>query len=157
MKPVENARMQTKSHAHAMLKSPRPPSPASSDSAGYIWQVQEILAERTSMGGQKELLVVWKTSWIPKENLMSDGPVMRQFTETRKWSYKSAAGAITLAVEPGTTLQIECDEAELDALRRMQRSETKDDSARAGHSQKDGRGLVKSTNLQAKRSKGSKH
>ena len=72
------------------------PSPNSSSSeGGQLWDVQEILAERRSMGGEIELLVVWKTSWIPKENLMADGPVMRQFMESRKWNFGSAPGVIT--------------------------------------------------------------
>jgi len=136
-----------------MPKAKRSSSPASSESDGYIWHVQEILAERESMGGAKELLVVWKTSWIPKENVMADGPVMRQFKDSRKCVFNSSTGDITLAVEPGTTLQRDCDEVELDD--EMKRSATAAAAATAaadskgaslaGDSQQAGRGLVKHT------------
>ena len=135
-----------------MPKTKRSTSHAPSESDEYIWHVQEILAERVSMGGEKELLVVWKTSWVPKKNVMADGPVMRQFKDSRKCRFNSATGVITLAVEPGTTLQRDCDEVELDE--QMQRSATaaadsrgdSEVSARAGDAQtKDDRGLVKHT------------
>ena len=127
-----------------MPKTKRSTSPAPSESDEYIWHVQEILAERVSMGGERELLVVWKTSWVPKENVVADGPVMRQFRHSRKCNFKSATGDMILAVEPGTTLQRDCDDVELDE--QIQRSATaandsRDDSgvsARAGASQKKG-------------------
>jgi hypothetical protein len=84
---------------------------SASDSA-YLWDVQEILAERTSaITGRAELLVVWKPSWIPKSNMIRDGPVMRRFTEAYKWTWGSVAGDLILPVEPGTTLQQDCDTA----------------------------------------------
>jgi hypothetical protein len=132
-----------------MPKAKRRSSPAPSESDEYIWHVQEILAERVSMGGAKELLVVWKTSWVPKENVMADGPVMRQFKDSRKCVFNSSTGDITLAVEPGTTLQRDCDEVELDD--EMKRSATAAADSKgaslAGDSQpQPGRGLVKHTN-----------
>ena len=84
---------------------------------------------------------------------MSDGPVMRQFKDSRKCVFNSSTGDITLAVEPGTTLQRDCDEVELDD--EMKRSATaaadskaaSEVSALAGASQPQaGRGLVKHTN-----------
>ena len=113
-------------------KKPRSQSPQSSDSDGYLWEVAEILAERTSIGGEEELLVVWKTSWVPKKSLMADGPVMRQFEEYRKCKFTSASGDIKLAVEPGTILQRDCDAVELHEVRREQQQlttqlESKDD------------------------------
>lgn len=83
-------------------------SPSSQSSNAQLWDVQEILAERTSISGEREVLVVWKCSWIPKSNLMEDGPVLRRYNESRKWTYVSTAGAVILPVEPGSTLQQDC-------------------------------------------------
>jgi hypothetical protein len=109
----------------AIQKKPRSQSPQSTDSDGYLWEVAEILAERTSIGGEKELLVVWKTSWVPKKSMMADGPVMRQFEEYRKCKFTSASGDIKLAVEPGTILQLDCDAVELQEVMREQQHQSK--------------------------------
>jgi hypothetical protein len=120
-------------------KKPRSQSPQSSDSDGYLWEVAEILAERTSIGGEVELLVVWKTSWVPKKNLMADGPVLRQFNESRKCKFTSATGVIKLAVEPGTMQQRDSDAEELHEIWRQQRQltkqhdESKDDAGDGAH------------------------
>ena len=68
-------------------------SPSSSPSASYFWDVQEILAERTTFSGDHELLVVWKTSWIPKSNMLADGPVMRRFVEASKVLFRNGVVA----------------------------------------------------------------
>ncbi len=73
-----------------------------------MWDVQEILAERTSITGTNEVLVVWKTSWIPKANMIADGPVMNRFEGERKWKFVSSAGTLLLPVQPGTTLAVDC-------------------------------------------------
>ncbi len=80
-----------------------------SASGGGLWDVQDILAECTTVLGGKELLVVWKTSWIPKRNMISDGPVMQRWTEARKCKFKLGLDYIRLAVEPGSTLAMDCD------------------------------------------------
>ena len=93
--------------------------PSSATRCGCFWDIQEILAERTSTRGEKELLIVWKTSWIPKEQMIANGPVMRRYMEARKWNFETTFGVITLPVEPGTSLQRDCDIAELeDEIRR---------------------------------------
>jgi hypothetical protein len=79
------------------------------DSLNPLWDVQEILAERSSVVAGKELLVVWKTSWIPKRNMISDGPVMRKWIESRKSKFRQGLDHITLAVEPGSSLAMDCD------------------------------------------------
>jgi|LauGreDrversion4_2_1035121.scaffolds.fasta_scaffold54171_4 hypothetical protein len=82
-------------------------SPASTNASdGYIWDVQEILAERSSVSGGRELLVVWKTSWIPKENMIADGPIMSRFRVAPKAHFFTPRGTmqLSLAVEPGTSL-----------------------------------------------------
>lgn len=81
-----------------------------SSSEGVMWDVAEILAERTSVSGENEVLVVWKPSWIPISNLQSDGPVLQQFSGGDKWKFSSACGAMRLflPVEPGTSLAADC-------------------------------------------------
>ena len=75
---------------------------------GDIWEVQEILAERTTRTGENEMLVVWKTSWIPVSNLHANGPVIRHWNEARKWSScatcENAAMQVSLPVEPGSRM-----------------------------------------------------
>ena len=82
-------------------------TPNSSTSAatadGELWDVQEILAERTSISSQNELLVVWKTCWVPHDNV-KPGPVLQRFRAAPKFKFTSAAGDITWAVEPDTQL-----------------------------------------------------
>ncbi len=53
-----------------------------------LWLVQDILAERTSLTGDKELLVVWKPSWEPASNVQH-GPAMTLFRATPKWEFTS--------------------------------------------------------------------
>jgi hypothetical protein len=84
---------------------------AASDSSsdGGMWDVADILAERTSVSGENEVLVVWKPSWIPISNL-SDGPVLEQYSDSYKWKFSSAFGAMRLflPVAPGTALAEDC-------------------------------------------------
>lgn len=82
------------------------PSHNSSESSNeLLWDVQEILAERTSITAHKqnELLVVWKTCWVPICNV-KPGPVLQSFTTAPKFKFTSAAGDIFWAVEPETQL-----------------------------------------------------
>lgn len=88
-------------------------SPSPSPSAGYIWDVQEILAERTTSTGDQELLVVWKTSWIPKPTMLADGPAMRLFHASPKVIFRNSVVRemnIILPVEPGSVLADDCAE-----------------------------------------------
>ena len=87
-------------------------SNASDASDSYLWDVQEILAERTSILGDPEYLVVWKTSWIPKSGMMADGPILRKFEATRKCEFTIGKNVMQmfLPVEPGSTLAADCDE-----------------------------------------------
>lgn len=87
------------------------PSPTS----GCIWDVQDILAERTTLQGDSELLVVWKASWIPKSNMEADGPMLRVFDTAPKIVFRNTVVRslrIFLPVEPGTVLQGDSDEVE---------------------------------------------
>lgn len=89
--------------------APASPSPAPSSSNAGVWEVQDILAEHTSVTGENEMLVVWKPSWIPISD-MADGPVMQRFKIIPKWTYSSAKGSmrLKLPVEPGTVLADDC-------------------------------------------------
>jgi len=73
-----------------------------------LWDVQEIMAERTSCDKHKEneLLVVWKTCWVPKGSVKR-GPVLQRFKAAPKFKFSSAAGDIYWAVEPDTQLAID--------------------------------------------------
>ena len=77
---------------------------------GSLWDVQDILAERRTANGESEVLVLWKPSWIPKDNMQSDGPVMRRFRQSPKARFGalSALGTLILPVEPGTSLATAC-------------------------------------------------
>jgi hypothetical protein len=97
--------------ANRSLHSSRSPSPTT----GCIWDVQDILAERTTLQGDSELLVVWKPSWIPKSNMEADGPMMRVFDTAPKIVFRNSvirSLRILLPVEPGTVLQGDSAEVE---------------------------------------------
>ena len=93
-----------------MSVSASSPAPSNTSNDGFIWDVQEILAERTSVSGENEVLVVWKTSWIPVSNLIADGPVLQQFQCTPKIVFstcytRTGSMSVYVPVEPGTQLQ----------------------------------------------------
>ncbi len=97
-------------------------SVASDASNSCLWDVQEILAERTSVLGDPEYLVVWKTSWIPKSGMMADGPILRNFEATRKCEFTIGKNVMQMfvPVEPGSSLAADCDE--IDYLAHSKRS-----------------------------------
>ena len=78
-------------------------------SSGPVWDVQDILAERTSLTGENEVLVVWKPSWEPLTNVRADGPAMTRFRATASWKFTSRAGGVCvmLPVEKKTTLAVD--------------------------------------------------
>jgi len=96
--------------AHSMaFESAANPSQSAPD--GHLWEVQEIIAERTTGSGENEFLVVWKTSWIPKRDMMPYGHlshVMRRWNKTTKWSSCdrcwNADMQVILPVESGTAM-----------------------------------------------------
>jgi hypothetical protein len=93
----------------------REPEPAAEE--GYIWDVQEILAERPSIStDENEVLVVWKTAWIQKRCLIADCPAMRRWNEAAKWaSCEDCCGQaslqVVLPVEPGSRMATDLAEA----------------------------------------------
>jgi hypothetical protein len=106
-----NAHQEGKQQIVSAMTTSAAESPSSTASGGSLWDVQEILAYRTSITGENELLVVWKTSWIPVSSMVADGPVLRRFTESTKCRFVAQQNQdmhVLLPVEPGTTMQIDC-------------------------------------------------
>ena len=76
-----------------------------SDSSDYQWEISEILAERTSVRGENEVLVVWKSCWIGKSQLKSHGPVELAWKAARKWQSPNSNGIVVrFAAETGSNL-----------------------------------------------------
>lgn len=75
-----------------------------------MWDVAEILAERRTVNGLSEVLVVWRPSWINKDSMDADGPVRRSFRQAPKARFgtSSALGTLILPVEPNTALADDC-------------------------------------------------
>lgn len=73
-----------------------------------LWDVQDILAERTSVTGDDELLVVWKPSWVAVSNV-KPGVILSRYRSTPKWKFTSASCGMRtiLPVEPDTTLAVD--------------------------------------------------
>ena len=69
-----------------------------------FWDVQAILAERhSSFQTGSEVLVAWKPSWIPIENV-PEGPILSSFRDAPKARFQSSVGKLILPVEPDTAL-----------------------------------------------------
>ena len=92
--------------------SPTPSTTASSND-GFAWEVQEFIAERTSITtGDNEILVVWKTSWMPLSSLIADSPAWRRWKDAQKWQSchcgdchsHNALMQVTLPVEDGSVM-----------------------------------------------------
>jgi hypothetical protein len=79
----------------------RYPGTARSD---YVTDVQAILAQRNlAFQSGSEVLVAWKPSWIPIENV-PEGPLLISFRDVPKVSGQSSVGNLILPVEPNTAL-----------------------------------------------------
>jgi hypothetical protein len=103
---IVNSNMTDSSESSASQASSLP-----SAGSGHLWEVQAIMAERTSTtGGVNEVLVVWKPDWIPISNV-PDGPVLRQHRAARKCIFLSSVGKVILPVQPDSTLQADMDAA----------------------------------------------
>ena len=55
------------------------------------------------------MIVTVAIDWIPKRNMISDGPVMRKWAELRKCKFHQGMDYIRLAVDPGSSLAMDCD------------------------------------------------
>ena len=71
-----------------------------------LWEVQDILAQRVTLSGEIEYLVVWRSTWSAAD-LVKDGPVLRNWPATAKFK-TSGTMAITLPVVRGTSLYSDC-------------------------------------------------
>jgi hypothetical protein len=91
-------------------------SPAPAHDDDNLWEVQDILAKRTSVRGHSEVLVVWKPSWIPSKNVMN-GEVKRVWKQLPKCRFLSAVGDVILPVQEPSQLakDLKLVEAESDA------------------------------------------
>ena len=92
------------------------PATSSTSSDGKRWEVVDIIAERTTVDGVNEFLVVWKPSWVPASDFSCPEHFWRRWKKTPKWTSCSNATihAICLAVEPGS--QMETDLADASAM-----------------------------------------
>ena len=71
----------------------------------FNWEVSEIIAERTSVTGENEVLVIWKSSWIPVSQLHEAGPVVRRWAQVPKWRSTVPHGMeLQLPAESGSHL-----------------------------------------------------
>lgn len=100
------------------------PSSASQSSSAYLWDVAEILAERRTLQGLREVLVAFKSAWIPKVDLMSQmagSAIVRLYAATPKCTFVSSAGALIVPVHPGTSLARDVDIADAMIVGRRRR------------------------------------
>jgi hypothetical protein len=69
----------------------------------------DIMAERTSISGENELLVMWKPSWVPLSHV-AEGDILDRFKSEDKMKYvhSSSNMRVMIPVEPGTTLAADC-------------------------------------------------
>jgi hypothetical protein len=85
------------------------PTPSTTTVDGFIWEVLEIIAERTSItSGGNDILVVWKSSWMPLPYVIADSPAWRRWNASRKWKSSEACDnaimQVTLPVEDGSVM-----------------------------------------------------
>jgi hypothetical protein len=77
-----------------------------SDDCSSVWEVQDILAQRFTLSGEIEYLVVWRSTWSAAD-LVKDGPVLRHWLAAKKFK-SGGAMAVTLPVVRGTQLYSDC-------------------------------------------------
>jgi hypothetical protein len=85
-----------------------------------LWDVSEVLAQRTTLSGDIEFLIAFKASWVPKEQLFDDCPALQRYNQADKagkYTFVSAAGALMVPIPPGTSLAHDVDVATLAAKR----------------------------------------
>ena len=94
-------------------------SSASQSSTAFpcLWDVSEVLAQRTTLSGDIEYLIAFKASWVPKEQLFEDCPALQRYNQAGKYTFVSAAGALIVPIPPGTSLAHDVDVATLAAER----------------------------------------
>ena len=73
-------------------------------------EVSVILAERRTVNGESELLVLFQPKWILKDAMHPDAPALRHYRQASKARFgaQSALGTIVMPVEPGSSLAAAC-------------------------------------------------
>ena len=95
---------QSASHSPSHAGGAASPSISSATSSSGTWDVQDILAERTSSTGANEVLVVWKPSWIPITNV-KPGDVLDVWKHsTPKWTSAAMNMKVMLPMAPDSQL-----------------------------------------------------
>ena len=86
----------------ANFSNSAPLSPPS-DSDSHMMLPQYVMAERISLSGEGEVLVVWKPNWIPTADMV-DMPVYDDFKKAPHCKFNSMVGSLTLPVDRGSKL-----------------------------------------------------
>ena len=107
-------------------------SPPAPQNISDLWSVQDILAERVTLTGDREILVAWRPSWIPIENMEETGPIMRRFRKAPRCKFVAAEGTIVLPVEAGSTLADDCATVAAYAEREVAEFRARYDAERSG-------------------------
>ena len=83
------------------VSDPVPQAPSDSDS--HIMIPLSVLAERKSLSGESEVLVVWQPNWIPSADLwgMQSYDVFQRASHCK---FSSMIGSLTLPVDRGSKL-----------------------------------------------------
>jgi hypothetical protein len=76
---------------------------AASDSDSHIMIPQCVLAERKSLSGEGEVLVVWQPNWMPSAD-MAGMQAYDDFQKASHCKFNSMVGSITLPVDRGSKL-----------------------------------------------------
>jgi hypothetical protein len=83
------------------VSDPVPQAPSDSDS--HIMIPQCVVAERKSLSGESEVLVVWQPNWIPAAD-MAGMQAYVDFQQASHCKFSSMIGSLTLPVDRGSKL-----------------------------------------------------
>ena len=83
------------------VSDPVPQAPSDSDS--HMMIPLSVLAERKSLSGESEVLVVWQPNWIPAAD-MAGTQAFDDFQQASHCKFSSMIGSLTVPVNRGTKL-----------------------------------------------------
>ena len=83
------------------VSDPVPQAPSDSDS--HIMIPLRVLAERKSLSGESEVLVVWQPNWMPAAD-MAGMQAYVDFQQASHCKFSSMIGSLTLPVDGGSKL-----------------------------------------------------
>ena len=83
------------------VSDPVPQAPSDSDS--HIMIPLRVLAERKSLSGESEVLVVWQPNWMPAAD-MAGMQAYVDFQQASHCKFSSMIGSLTVPVNRGTKL-----------------------------------------------------